>query len=437
MFYAFILGRIFTLSVAELLSVFEREKMEYEIISASADILMVKMPKPIKDIQAFLNNLGGIIKIIEVFGEENKVSALVNAMTADKLIEHYGNKEKRSDDIPSVKLYFGLSVYFICNAELQRKQKIAKQIQSYLFSAKEVLRERNIKCRIVTPPPNKFTLDAPNVEKNNLIKKGGEIVVMVDKEKTYWGKTLAIQDFRFYGIRDFGRPARSMKVGMMPPKLAQVMINLAQAPKDGKILDPFSGTGVVLQEALLMGYNVIGTDSDHAAIALAKENLEWLLDLVKRKNPDTAITKEMFRLFQADARELRKPMQASSVSAIVTEGTLGPKYGRMIPSDKQMADNFKNLEKLYLAVFSQFKEILKKDGRVVISFPIYIIRGTMQEFVPFLDKIAQLGYNIKSPIKADELGDVPLFTLSKRGTIVYSRPDQNVGREIVIFIKKD
>jgi tRNA (guanine10-N2)-dimethyltransferase len=305
-----------------------------------------------------------------------------------------------------------------------------------MFGLKEVLRERNMKCRIVTPPPNKFVLDAPNVEKNNLIKKGGEIIVLVGKEKTYWGKTLAIQDFRSYGIRDFGRPGRSMKVGMMPPKLAQVMINLAQVPKGSKILDPFCGTGVVLQEAILMGYNVTGTDSDSATIALAKQNLEWLLDLIKTKDPASPITKEIYRLAQADARQLTKVVQTSSVSAIVTEGTLGPRYGRILPSDKQIIDNFKNLEKLYLDVFAQFKEVLKKDGKIVISFPIYIVKGTRQEFVPFLDKIAQLGYNIKSPIKADELGSVPLFTLSKNGTIVYSRPDQNVGREIIIFEKK-
>lgn len=436
MTYAFILGRVFTLSVAELLSVFEREKIEYEIVSASSEILMVKMPRSIKNEQAFLNGLGGIVKIIEVFGSEDKVSALEKTITADKLMEHYGNMKTGSEEVPSVKLYFGLSVYFICGAELQRKQKLAKQMQSYMFGMKEVLRERNIKCRIVTPPPNKFVLDAPNVEKNNLIKKGGEIVVMVDKEKTYWGKTLAIQDFRSYGIRDFGRPARSMKVGMMPPKLAQIMINLAQVPKDGKILDPFCGTGVVLQEALLMDYNAIGTDFDHETIALARKNIEWLAEMVKNTPAKKPIAKEMCSLYRADARERNKTIQANTISAIVTEGTLGPRYGRILPSDKQIIDNFKNLEKLYLNVFAQFKEILKKDGRIVISFPIYIVKGTRYEFIPFLDKIAQLGYNIKSPIKADELKGNPLFTLSKNGTIVYSRPDQNVGREIVIFTKK-
>lgn len=437
MTYAFILGRIFILSVAELLGVFEREKMEYKIVSASAEILIVKMPKPIRDEQAFLNGLGGIVKIIDIFGEENKVSNLEKSLTADKLMNHYPNIKLDQENIPSVKFYWGLSVYFICNAEFHKKQEIVKKVQGYLFGAKEVLRERNMKCRIVTPPPNKFTLDAPNVEKNNLIKKGGEIVIIADKEKVYWGKTLAIQDFRFYGERDYGRPGRSMKVGMMPPKLAQVMINLAQAPKNGKILDPFCGTGVVLQEAMLMGYSVIGADSDNSTISLSRQNLDWLIETIKRRNAKSSLSKEMYQLFQADARQIAKPIQANTIQAIVSEGTLGPRYGRIAPSGKQIEDNFKILEKLYLDVFAQFKTILKKDGRIVISFPVYILKGGRQEFVPFLDKLLQLGYNIKCPIKADELKGNPLFTLSKNGAIVYSRPDQNVGREIVIFIKKD
>lgn len=434
--YAFILGRIFTLSAAELLSVFEREKIDYKILASGPDVLIADLARPIKDEQSFLNGLGGIVKIIEVLGEENKVSDLRNALSAEKLINHYPNIKPELENIPSVKFYWGLSVYFICDAQLHKKQKIAKEIQGYMFGAKEALRERLMKCRIVTPPPNKFALDSPNVEKNNLIKKGGEIVALAGKEKTYWGKTLAIHDFRFYGLRDYGRPARDMKIGMMPPKLAQVMLNLAQSPKDGKILDPFCGTGVVLQEAVLMGYSAIGTDSGEATIFLAQKNLEWLAETMKKKNPQSAISKEMYRLFQADARLIAKAIPADSISAIVTEGTLGPRYGRIFPTDAQIKANFSMLENLYLSAFAQFRKILKNNGRVVISFPFYALKGREQAFVPFIDKIKRLGYNVESPIKADKAKNIPLLSLTKNGTIVYSRPDQIVGREIVIFKKK-
>lgn len=62
-------------------------------------------------------------------------------------------------------------------------------------------------------------------------------------------------------MRDYGRPARDARVGMLPPKLAQIMLNLSvKDEKSGTVLDPFCGTGVLLQEAALAGFDFIGSD---------------------------------------------------------------------------------------------------------------------------------------------------------------------------------
>ena len=80
-----------------------------------------------------------------------------------------------------------------------------------------------------------------------------------------------MQDIESYTKRDRERPKRDAKVGMLPPKLAQIIINLAagQLPEEKlqnicdiplgepiprrllgqTVLDPFCGTGVILQEA--------------------------------------------------------------------------------------------------------------------------------------------------------------------------------------------
>ena len=48
---------------------------------------------------------------------------------------------------------------------------------------------------------------------------------------------------------------RSMTVGMMPPKIAQIMINLGtKGHKNVIIWDPFCGLGTTLIEALNAGY---------------------------------------------------------------------------------------------------------------------------------------------------------------------------------------
>ena len=62
-----------------------------------------------------------------------------------------------------------------------------------------------------------------------------------------WYKVVGVQDIDAYSKRDQTRPARDAKVGMLPPKLAQILINLCGPLKPGSVvLDPFCGTGVVL-----------------------------------------------------------------------------------------------------------------------------------------------------------------------------------------------
>ena len=49
------------------------------------------------------------------------------------------------------------------------------------------------------------------------------------------------------------------------------------------ILDPFCGTGVVLQEALIMGFNAYGTDLSEKMISFSDINLKWLSDTRNHK----------------------------------------------------------------------------------------------------------------------------------------------------------
>lgn len=435
--YIFILGRIPALSIAEIMAVLDRENRQYSVLSFGNDILVLEMAESIRDEQKFLDKLGGTIKIIEVLGEVGKVAELRTALTAEAIMDRYPNISQELKNVSMPKLYWGLSVYFLCEAKMQTMQKAVHTVKSYFIGIKEGLRRQLIKCRIVTPPPGKLFLDAFAVSKNNLIKKGGEIVVAIDKEKIYWGKTLAVQDFNFYGIRDYGRPGRDMKIGMMPPKLAQVMINLSGAKDQGIILDPFCGTGVILQEALLAGYEAIGADKSKEAVSLAKKNIEWLYEKFSESSECLSAKKDNYRIVLLDAENVSGLLNGRFVDAIVTEGTLGPRYGRSVPSQAEMSVNFTMLENLYLGSFQEFTKILQKGGRVVITFPVYLLsRGRKIVLSPFVDKITKIGYNIIHPLNSGKLPNNAVVSLSERNTILYSRADQNVGREIVIFIKK-
>ncbi len=58
------------------------------------------------------------------------------------------------------------------------------------------------------------------------------------------------------------------------PKYARAMVNLAMVPLGGRILDPFCGTGGVLIEAALLGYEPLGSDIDPRMVEGSKRNLE-------------------------------------------------------------------------------------------------------------------------------------------------------------------
>ena len=126
------------------------------------------------------------------------------------------------------------------------------------------------------------------------------------------GITRSVQPFDEFSRRDYGRPNRDPRSGMLPPKLAQIMINLSRTQKTATLLDPFCGSGTIIQEALLMGYTqVIGSDISQSAVENTKTNLAWL----KLKAQ---------QLIVSNVAALAKHVPAQSIDAVVTEPYLGP-----------------------------------------------------------------------------------------------------------------
>jgi len=58
------------------------------------------------------------------------------------------------------------------------------------------------------------------------------------------------------------------------PKLARAMVNLTSL-REGRVLDPFCGTGGILLEAGLLGFELIGQDISPKMIEMSKENLDF------------------------------------------------------------------------------------------------------------------------------------------------------------------
>ena len=263
--------------------------------------------------------------------------------------------------------------------------------------------------------------------------KGAEICILANRDTIYVAKTLVVQDFEDYGRRDYQRPVRDEKQGMIPPKVAQIMINFVNASAGETLLDPMCGIGTMVQEGVLMGYRVLGSDINGAAIAGSEKNLEWFRNRYK-------IPKGKFHVETADVREvsglvnnLKEIGAFQKISGIVTEGFLGPMYSQF-PKEDEIKANFSDLEALYKAAFQDFIKFLPEGGKVVMCLPAYKKRGDYVMF-PSLDFITKNGYNLKDLIPQNLAANLPFLKLTDRGTAIYDRKDQVVAREIVIFEK--
>ncbi|MBX4187303.1 MAG: hypothetical protein KW802_03560 [Candidatus Doudnabacteria bacterium] len=416
--YAFVLGRVYTLSLAELFQVLTAMGTNFKILACSPEVVVVEVDQPIKaeELQA---RLGGVIKIIRLFdtfqkkGKEFPSQVLTNYFTFKRIKEYFHEY--------SGKKQFGVSIY-----SLDPSVRFREEAQRIAFLIKKILQDQAQSVRAVLPQFPSQALSSVQVNENQILQKGAEVVVISGNQRLFVGKTLVVQNYEDYGRRDYQRPARDEKVGMIPPKVAQAMLNLAQPLKSlDYILDPFCGSGTILQEAILMGYRALGSDIEQKMIENSEKNLEWFRNRYH-------VSPGRYKLFKSHAAEISTQIPGEKVAAIVTEGTLGPIYGKL-PKKPEMQANFKTLAKLYEQVFKEFKKILPKDRKVVLCLPAYKTTMSDYEIMPDLDFALQNGYTAVDPLPAELTAKYRFLRVSPRKTIMYDRKDQVVAREIITF----
>jgi tRNA G10 N-methylase Trm11 len=282
-------------------------------------------------------------------------------------------------------------------AELNRNNK--PKID--LGKVKRLLKERNISSRFIESP--REGLSAAVLLHQDVI----ELTIVQTEDKIVFARTLAVQDIDDWTLRDREKPYSDRKKGMLPPKLARIMVNLAldqqKLDKTPLVYDPFCGTGTVLLEAMMSDCDVVGSDLDPDSVMGTQNNLVWF-DKVYQKQ----LTHQVFVADAAKAELAQLPRKANF---IVTE----PFLGKQTPNPTQLPNIFKGLEKMYIGVFKQWTRLLEDRAKVVIVFP-YVKAGKQQfSLENIIDKLKQLGYTASfSPI-------------------VYSRPDAVVQRQIWVF----
>lgn len=232
-----------------------------------------------------------------------------------------------------------------------------------------------------------------------------EICVVGTEDGVVLGETIDIQDIDDWTKRDRSKPYSDRKKGMIPPKVARMMVNIGAGNTPQTVFDPFCGTGTVLAESLMVGHNVVGSDLDGKATAGTEKNLEWLKSQYNLSGTS--------KVFYSDASQVAKMtnLKDNNVDLIVTE----PFLGKPKPQLKDLNNIFKGLEKMYLGAFKSFKEVLKNKGKIVIVFPKVVTPKHTYDLAKLIDKLALLGYTTTSE------------------PVIYARKDAVVQRQIFVF----
>jgi len=350
--YLFILGRNVELSVAELKSFFEKEKINYKIISLVSNGILIETLKNLPE--KIIEKLGGTISIGEVLAE--------------------GSSEQIFRELDKQNLYSGTS---------NKLNYVIYDFNSKIFDDVHLYLKHRFKEERMKATEKKLTGNiklqsgefAPNLA-SNLI--GQQYFIFENN----FGRIIETCNYEKIEKRDMGKPVRRESLSISP-RLAKILINLSQVKENETLLDPFCGIGTILQEALLQNIKVIGIDNDKTAIESAKTNLKWF-----------NFSDKYYKLINEDSSKIK----IQNVDAIATEPDLG-ELQKKIPNEEKAKQIISGFEKLMVNVIKNLKKNVK--GKIVLTSPL--VKTKAKKISPDFKKIAsQAGMKIAKGFPIDE-----------------------------------
>ena len=308
------------------------------------------------------------------------------------------------------KVTMGISVYNF--------DATGHEVQKLGIILKQSRKKDGLSTRLI---PNKEPiLNSAQVLHNKLTSshKWELVVVKTFDGETIVAKTHSVQDITAYTERDRARPKRDAKVGMLPPKLAQTIINLAVGENDQQknsinLLDPFCGTGVILQEALLMGFSVLGSDIDKRMVDYSEANIHWLHSRFH------SLTGTLVGLRQGDATEFD---WKGLPDVIAGETYLGRPLS-VEPDEETLRKIIYDCNTIHKKFLKNVATQTKSGVSLCLAVPAWHVRNTVYH-MPVLDDLENLGYN-----RLD-------FTHASHKDLIYYREGQIVGRELLVLTRR-
>ncbi len=377
MTFLLVLGREPKISLAELEAIFSSSKVKH----IAPQLALVTAHS------ITLNRLGGTIKAAQIL---------------DEPIQDFLSK------LPDGKITLGISDY----SEHANPRKTWELALKY----KNMLKRHGRNVRLV-PNGKSPILTSAASHHNQLGEKTNHIEIV--KFGKYTGISIGTQNITAYAKRDQARPARDAFVGMLPPKLAQILINLATAgAKSGTVLDPFCGTGVILQESVLMGYSAYGTDLSEKMIDYSQKNLDWITSRTPHLQKSNAP-----KLYLEAGDATNHQWKAAKPDYIASEIYLGHPLSAP-PAEIKLKQLQQDAKMLLVGFLKNIGNQIPAGTQLALATPSWKRPDGSYSGVNILDEIDKLGYNA---IK---------YRYASYDDLLYYREDQIVARQIIVLRKK-
>jgi tRNA G10 N-methylase Trm11 len=445
--FVFVLGRETELCYAELLSVLKSFCFEFAVYSVADNLVFIN--SECEMLPCLTDILGGVVKIYKLVDYSS--SDIVFEMSSH--VEQSFNKDGR--------VTFGISS-FSNKYDTSRLNRVGLSLKSKLkskgYSARFIANTDSSKVSSI--------ISATQLSKDRAV----ELAIFSAGLKESMGVMVGCSDPRVWSEVDYGKPAGDKYSGMLPPKLARIMINMATSHveesrasripnnkeqittefqssindqmtndklmSNGKcqminnehvlVVDPFCGSGNLAIEAIRLGHDVIASDVSEKAVTDTKANIEWLKQGTELRVMDYELRENQAKILNLDAttdqfiKELAAYcllLTAGNNIAVVAEPYLGePKKHKSTMS--AVAGEYSKVKDLYLGFLGNLRR-LRGFGclTVCMVFPLVeTYEGKMYSlYQNSVDEIKKIGYT------------------ETQSPIVYGRDYQIVKREIVLL----
>ncbi|TFG20904.1 MAG: methyltransferase domain-containing protein [Promethearchaeota archaeon] len=387
--YFFIFGRNPKLSLAELFSYLSSRAIEFSIHTLDNEFCVFEIKSKLNP-EKIAQILAGTIKLGKIYLTTDNKENLLNLLHQANFYWEDSKTLNYSISTHGTGLY---EQFFY-----ERFKKLFKEIKQKAFLKK----------------PN------PSGLWNALQRKGFmDIVVCKSKSTIFIGRTIAAYNINLNKKRYEQRPHVEETISSSV-RFSRILVNLSQK-SNGRLLDPFCGIGTILQEAMLMGFNVIGSELQKDRVVQCKRNLEWIRTQFLNLN-----SKQNFEVMQSDVRKLDEKIPKSSIDTIVTEPELGP-FLKNIPTYNEVQSIIKSLEDIYISTFRVVDTLLKPDGTFIMVLPQ--IEATNGKVAQVNIQSLTQGTRLKSISSLSNIDNIISFPL------YYKETWHRIGRLIYLFQK--